>query len=149
MNPRTGNWLYCQPDSTAHPRRLACICNRARDISMPRGRDPSESKRESTLLLYYAVHWIWRDLPTVSHKCHRPAAAMPSTEDDPCLLVWAWNTGLAIVPEGPLDIFEPVWCDRVKAHTAETRRRDNHQKDGKSPIIRLLPQKKRLSTLRV
>jgi len=80
---------------------------------------------------YYAVHWIWHDLPTVSHKCHRPAAAMPSTEDDPCLLVWAGNTGLAIVSGGTLDIFEPVWCDRVKAHTAETRRCDNHQKDGK------------------
>jgi len=56
-------------------------------------------------------------------------------------------TGLAIVPGGTLDVFEPVWCDRVKAHTAETRRRDNHQKDGKPPIIRLLPQKKRMSTI--
>jgi len=37
--------------------------------------------------------------------------------------------GHAIVPGGTLDVFEPVWCDRVKAHTAETRRRDNHEKD--------------------
>ena len=57
----------------------------------------------------------------------------------------------------PADLDEtcPVWHTTyegdvrgpVKAHTAETRRRDNDQKDGKPPIIRLLPQKKRLSTI--
>jgi len=44
---------------------------------------------------------------------------MPSTEVDPCLLVWAWNTGLAIVPGGTLDMFEPVWCGRLKARKGE------------------------------
>jgi len=80
--------------------------------------------------------WIWRDL--TSHKCHGPAAAMPSTEDDPCLLVWVGTRDL------PLSLEEHSTClNQFGVIVSKpTRRRDNDQKDGKPPIIRLLQKKK-------
>jgi len=51
---------------------------------------------------------------------------MPFTEDDPCLPVWAWNAGLAIVPGGTLNSdVSLVMVSKPARRTGETWRRDN------------------------